>query len=350
MSAMPADPVRLDDVGVVVIARNEGERLQGCLDSLVGRVACLVYADSASSDGSPERVRARGLAVVELDRARPLNAARGRNAGLARLLELRPELEYVFFVDGDCRVVPGFLTAARAALVRDPGLGAVCGRRRELHPEASLYNRAVDSEWNTPVGPAETFGGDVLVRLSALRAAGGYDESMHQGEDPELAFRIRRAGFGLLRLDADMTLHDVALHTFAAWRRRHQRGGYAFAHGALKHWREPGRHSQRALLSILAWGAALPLVVLATLLPTHGLSLALLGAYGLLWLRIRAHRLRRGDEPGHAARYAALIAFGKLDEALGVLRCLWALTTGHEALTVEYKAYQRSPDAARRAA
>jgi GT2 family glycosyltransferase len=337
MSAATPGIQVLGDVGVVVIGRNEGARLQVCLDSLQGSVASLVYADSASTDGSPERVRARGLEVVELERSRPLNAARGRNAGLARLLELWPELEYVFFVDGDCRVVPDFLASARTALARDPSLGAVCGRRRELAPEASIYNRAVDCEWNTPVGPTESFGGDVLVRVRALRATGGYEETLNQGEDPEFAYRMRRAGFGILRLDADMTLHDVALLRLSAWRRRHQRGGYAFAHAALLHWRESGRHNQRALASILAWGLGMPLLVLATLWPTRGLSLAGLALYGFLWSRIRAHRLQRGDAPGPAARYAVLIALGKLDEAVGALRCFWALATRRETLTLEYR-------------
>jgi GT2 family glycosyltransferase len=330
------------DIGVVVIARNEGERLLRCLDSLRGQAGPLVYADSASSDGSVERVRARGLEVVELDRSRPLNAARGRNAGLARLLELHPELECVFFVDGDCLVVPGFLAAARAELARDAGLGAVCGRRRELHPEASFFNRAVDGEWNTAPGEAEGFGGDVLVRTSALRAVGGYDERMNQGEDPELAFRLRRAGWRIRRIEHDMTLHDVALARLTAWRRRHQRGGYAYAHGAALHWGEPGRYNQRAVLSILAWGLALPLAAFVAFLPSDGLSLLLLSAYGRLWWRVRAHRLARGDAPQHAALYAALIALGKIDEARGVLRCAWALATGREALTVEYKDYQRA--------
>ena len=124
-------------LGVVVIARNEGERLLACLDSLRGAAAHIVYADSASTDGSPERARERGAEVVVLGAERPLNAARGRNAGFARLQELAPELEHVFFVDGDCTVVPGFLAAARAELERESDLGAVCGRRRELHPEHS---------------------------------------------------------------------------------------------------------------------------------------------------------------------------------------------------------------------
>jgi len=337
------------DVGAVVIARNEGERLLACLDSLRGQVARIVYADSASSDGSPERARTHGAEVVVLDPARPLNAARGRNAGLARLMELHPELESVFFVDGDCRVEEGFLAAARTELARDPGLGAVCGRRRELAPEASLFNRAVDGEWNTPVGEAETFGGDVLLRVRAVREAGGYDESMNQGEDPELAFRVRRAGWRIRRIEHDMTWHDVALLRTSAWRRRHQRGGYAYAHGAALHWREPGHYNQRALLSILFWGLVLPLAVLLGFIPSGGFSLLLLAAYARPWRRVRASRLARGESREHAARYATLITLGKVDEAIGVLRCAWALAIRREALIVEYKEYQRGAERERAA-
>lgn len=341
----PAD-TSLRDVGVVVIARNEGERLLACLDSLRGQATCIVYADSASGDGSPERARARGVEVVVLDPARPLNAARGRNAGFARLMELHPGLEFVFFVDGDCVLEPGFLAAARAELLREPTLGAVCGRRRELAPEASLFNRAVDCEWNTPVGEAESFGGDVLLRVRALREAGGYRESMNQGEDPELAFRVRRAGWRIRRIAQDMTWHDVALLRLSAWRRRHQRGGHAYAHGAALHWREPGRYNRRALASILAWGLALPLFVLAALLAGGGGALLWLGLYAVPWWRCRAHRRRRGDSPRDAGLYATLITLGKVDEAIGVLRCGWALLSGREALTVEYKDHQRSDRAA----
>ena len=330
------------DLGVVVIARNEGERLLACLDSLRGEAAGIVYADSASSDGSPGRARERGAEVVELDASRPLNAARGRNAGLARLLELHPGLEFVFFVDGDCRVAPGFLAAACAELVGDPGLGAVCGRRRELAPEASLFNRAVDCEWNTPVGEAETFGGDVLLRARAVREAGGYDESMNQGEDPELAFRVRRAGWRIRRIQHDMTWHDVALLRASAWRRRHRRGGYAYAHGAALHWREPGSYNQRALVSILGWGLVLPLVVVLGFLPSGGFSLLLLAAYARLWLRVHASRRARGESNEQAAVCATLLTFGKVDEAIGVLCCAWALLRRRQALTVEYKDYQAS--------
>lgn len=342
--------LRLSDVGAVVIGRNEGERLERCLDSLRGSVARIVYADSGSSDGSAERARARGAEVVELPRGAPMNAALGRNAGFAHLRELAPGLEYVFFVDGDCRVEPGFLTDARAALEQDPGLAAVCGRRRELHPEASLYNRVVDCEWNTPVGESDGFGGDVLARVAAMAAVGGYDERMNQGEDPETAFRLRSAGWRILRMGRDMTWHDVALHSFAAWRRRHRRGGHAYAHGAWKHRGRPGRYNQRALLSILAWGAALPSVALVAAPFTRGLSLALLLLYPLQWWRIRASRRRQGDDARTAGRYALLITYGKLEEAIGVLSCLLSLARGGKARVIEYKSSPLAAVSERRAA
>ncbi|HEX6886380.1 MAG TPA: glycosyltransferase family 2 protein [Planctomycetota bacterium] len=340
MSLAPAD------LGVVVIGRNEGERLLECLASLSPAAVPVVYADSASSDGSPARARALGAEVVVLDARQPLNAARGRNAGHARLLELRPALRYVFFVDGDCSVAPGFLAEARAELERDPGLGAVCGRRRERHPERSVFNRLVDCEWDTPVGEAEAFGGDVVVRVAALRQCGGYDESLNQGEDPELAFRLRRAGWRIRRLASEMTRHDVALLRLAAWRRRHQRGGYAYAHGAARHWGTPGRYNQRAVASIVFWGLLLPLLVVAGLWASGGASLLGLLLYARPWTRIRAERLRRGDSPARAREYATWITLGKLDEAVGVLRCAWALATRRRALTLDYRDAQRPRAAA----
>jgi len=331
----------LEDTGIVLIARNEGERLVRCLASCEGEAALVVYADSASTDGSVERARGAGVAVVELDPARPMNASRGRNAGLARLLELRPDLRYVLFLDGDCELVRGFVAGARAALEADGGLAAVCGRRSELHPGASLYNRLVDTEWNTPVGEALACGGDVLVRVEAIRAIGGYDEAMSCGEDPEMSFRLRERGWRLRRLPLEMSRHDVGLTRFSAWWRRHGRGGYAYAHGAWLHLHGPEWFQLARCLGILFWGLLLPLVTVALAWPTGGASLVLLAAgWGWLFLRVRSWRRGQGDEPRFAGLYAAFVVVGKVAEAFGILRFLAQRLLGRRSLYVDYKEYQ----------
>src|SRR3569623_3217603 len=92
-------------IGVVVIGRNEGERLKASLASLHG-IAHIVYVDSGSTDGSQAYARSRGVTVVELPVPPNFTAARARNAGIEALLNAAPDLTTIQFVDGDCTVEP----------------------------------------------------------------------------------------------------------------------------------------------------------------------------------------------------------------------------------------------------
>jgi len=98
----------------------------------------IVYVDSGSSDDSVAFSRSQGVFVVNLDTSIPFTMARGRNAGFAELQRLFPALRWVQFVDGDCEVRPDWIAKARAAFNERPEVAAVCGRRRERHPEASV--------------------------------------------------------------------------------------------------------------------------------------------------------------------------------------------------------------------
>ena len=44
-----------EDIGVVIIGRNEGERLVGCLASVKAVTENIVYVDSGSTDGECHR-------------------------------------------------------------------------------------------------------------------------------------------------------------------------------------------------------------------------------------------------------------------------------------------------------
>jgi GT2 family glycosyltransferase len=308
-------------IGVVAIGRNEGERLVRCLRSIAGRAAAIVYVDSGSTDDSRQTARRLGAEVVELDVTIPFTAARARNAGFARLREILPAVEFVQFVDGDCELRAEWLPAADEALAEDPALAAVCGRRRELHPEASTFNRLCDMEWNTPVGEAKACGGDVLMRAAALVEVGGYDETLIAGEEPELCVRMRRNGWKIRRLPTEMTLHDASMTRWNQWWRRTERSGHAFAEGADRHGAAPERHWVREARSVRFWGILLPIAALATAWPTYGLSLAAAAAgYSALVARVYRHARRRDFSRGDAAAYACFTALGKFPQAVGVVR------------------------------
>jgi glycosyltransferase involved in cell wall biosynthesis len=331
--------------GIVVIGRNEGIRLVRCLDSLAGFDGPVVYVDSGSTDDSVAAARARGVDVVVLTADRPFTAARGRNTGFARLMERFPGIERVQFVDGDCEVHPDWLPAAEAFLRAHPDAVAVTGRRRERAPEATPYNRLADLEWDTPIGETGSFGGDVMIRASAFDAVTGYDETLIAGEDPDLAFRLCREGGRIFRVDAEMTLHDADMHRFGELWRRQVRAGHAFVELLRLHGRDADPDSYRSVRSILVWGAALPVAILALAWPTGGASLALLGLYGVQGVRIALRGCRAGRPLSHAALYAGACVVGKLPEARGVVLYGWnRFVLRRRSTLIEYKG--ASPPAA----
>ena len=167
--------------------------------------------------------------VVALDPGAGFTMARGRNAGFRQLLEQMPALELVQFLDGDCELQPGWLDRGRLAMQQHPDAAVVSGRRRERDRNANVYHRLMDMEWDTPIGEVDACHGDALMRVSFLLRAGLFDESLIAGEEPELCARLRAAGGKILRVPAEMSLHDAAIDRFATWWRRCFRSGHAEA-------------------------------------------------------------------------------------------------------------------------
>lgn len=249
-----------ESVGAVVIGRNEGPRLRACLASIAGRFDPIVYVDSGSSDDSMAVAASFGIAAIALDSERPFTAARARNAGFRHLRQLAPTLDHVQFLDGDCLLSPHWRDTALAVMRRAPEAAVVCGRRRERRPDASIYNRLCEREWNTPVGEARACGGDALMRVAAFEAVGGFRDDIIAGEEPDLCHRLRGAGWRIYRIASDMTLHDAAMTRFSQWWQRNRRSGHASAEALARRGREePGL--LRQVLSNLFWASpvALPL-------------------------------------------------------------------------------------------
>jgi GT2 family glycosyltransferase len=335
-------------IGIVAIGRNEGDRLRRCLDSVAGRGLPVVYVDSGSTDGSIELARAKGVEVVELDMSRPFTMARARNAGFARLEEIAPGIRFVQFVDGDCEVVAGWLEHGLAAIEGRPDVAAVSGRRRERFPDRSIYNRFADIEWRAPSGAAKYCGGDVLIRAEAFRQVGGYDPALIAGEDPELSVRLRQRGWTILRVDAEMTLHDMAMTRFGQWWKRAERSGFAFAEGAAMHGKLPERHWVREVkiaavlgialpMTIFAVGVVLPMIVpgLARWARAAGLLLVLI--YPILVFRWGRRYLRAGLTHRDAWLYSGACVLGGFPNAIGAVRYWVGRLLRRRQPLIEYK-------------
>ncbi len=218
------DPV----LSIVVIGRNEGQRLARCLESVaalrgVSGQKQIIYVDSASTDESPAIAGAFDAEVIVLS-AENCTAARGRNAGWS---SARAPL--VLFLDGDTVLHEDFPQLALDALAHDSTVAAVWGHRRELHPETSLYNRVLDLDWIYAPGDTDYCGGDVLMRKCALEQVDGFDSTLIAGEEPELCRRLRSCGYRVRHIDSPMTGHDLNITRFSQYWRRALRAGHAYA-------------------------------------------------------------------------------------------------------------------------
>ncbi len=332
----------MGDIGVVVIGRNEADRLRACLQSIVGKTAAVVYVDSGSWDGSVQYARSLGVETIDLDLSRPFTAARARNEGLDRLLCMRPDLEFVHFVDGDCEIVDGWLDRARSELSSRPDVAVVCGRRREKFPEI-LYNRLCDMEWDTPIGESTACGGDALMRAAPLRQVGGYRASLIAGEEPELCLRLRCAGLKVMRIDAEMSRHDAGMTRFGQWWRRAVRAGHAFAEVSWLHRARAMRLWVRETRSNWFWGLLLPAAALFPAYWSSGLTLLLLLLYPALAIRVYRSRRVRGDGRGPAGCYALFCVLGKFAHAAGQIRFHLNRLTARPGGLIEYKRPSRRP-------
>lgn len=262
-------------VSVVIIGRNEGERLVRCIESVKAMDFPadqyeILYVDSGSTDGSMERARSLGAQALAIEP--PTTAAKGRNKGIRE-----SNAPFLFFLDGDTIVEPTFLQKAIDYIQQHQDCAIVWGHRREIRPQDSIYNRVLDLDWIYPPGDTPFCGGDAVMRKTALEKSGPFREDLIAGEEPELCHRIRQQGFRIYHMDAYMTGHDLAIRKFSAYWKRCYRAGHAYAEvadltGGLQFGRDGWRNHVQSLGYIL-----IP-ILLPLLLGWLGLAILIAGA------------------------------------------------------------------------
>ena len=322
-------------VGVVVIGRNEGERLICCLKSLLDKDIVVVYVDSGSTDNSINEAGKLGANTLMLNLDIPFTAARARNEGFQRLIQISPNLQYVQFVDGDCEVMPEWINNGVDFLYRHQNVAVVSGRCKERYPEKSIYNLMCDFEWNTSIGESKASGGNAMMRVKVFQDFSGFRNQLIAGEEPELCVRFRKAGWKIWRLDTEMVLHDAAITKFSQWWKRNVRGGYAFAEGAYLHGAPPECHWVNESRRSILWGLIIPtsIVLVSIFCWQCGLIIALIYPLQIARLALRNKRELK-PQPWLLASFNVL---GQFAEMLGQFRFYYQRILGTKMKLIEYK-------------
>lgn len=334
-------------LGVIIIGRNEGERLVRCLASVIEFGGHVVYVDSGSTDDSVAAAHAVGVQVIELDMTQPFTAARARNAGMQALgLSSNADKvgslganapEFIQFIDGDCEMRPNWFEAGIAFLQAHPDVAIVSGRLRERHPENSVYNALCDSEWDGPLGETNYCGGIAMMRSAALKQTDLFNARMIAGEEPELCARLIEKGWKIWRIQNEMAWHDVAMVRFGQFWARMRRGGFAYALWA--NMQGVNRLGKRLMRRALFWGAFAPGVILLTMI--------LVSPWTALLLLIYPVQIIHFAQRGQGWSNATLLVLAKFAEAKGIIEFYWSTWRGRPSGLIEHKqpqsVYQR-PD------
>lgn len=156
-----------------------------------GRIEVIVV-DGGSTDGTREVVR-RQFPEVRLLRHEPAGTSTQRNRGAAAA-----SYDILVFLDADNRPGPRFL-ARLARVVQTKPFAAACPwfvpgtRSPVLHLIYFVFNGLFFlSQWRIPTGA----GMCIVTPRRVFEAVGGFDESLHLGEDVQFLQRAARHGSG----------------------------------------------------------------------------------------------------------------------------------------------------------
>ena len=320
-------------VDVVLIGRNEGEKLVRSLASVAPQARRMVYVDSGSSDQSVANAEQAGAIVVRLDMSVPFTAARARNEGFAALMAQDTPPDVVQFLDGDCIMAEGWLAKAEARLRSGDGLALVTGQQHEMRRNATVFNQMFDVEWSRPAGEILTCPGNMMVRVGAFEKVGGFNPKVIAAEDDEFCTRLRKAGWRLVRIAEPMAGHDANMTRFAQWWKRAERTGHGFAQVGYMHPEYFVRERQRGWV----YGVILPVFALVGAFVSPVVPVLVLGLYALsYWKTMRG--LRAEGLPAREARaHAVFLTLSKFPNVLGMIRFHWRRLSHAQMRIIEYK-------------
>jgi glycosyltransferase involved in cell wall biosynthesis len=282
--------------------RDEAANVDGCLDAVLAQSATppVVVVDDGSRDGTAERARRPGVRVLS---APPTPSGwRGKVNALATGAAATEE-PWLLLVDADARPAPHALARAHAAAA-ERGLAAISLAgypvarglgENLLVPSVFAVLDSLLGDWHAAAdgGPAVASGQFVLVRRSALEAAGGFAAIRTATiDDVALMLALRAAGFrtGFWRAP-DL----LCARMYRGWRDAHL--GWRRNLAAI--------FDDRPAAATLAFAglAGPPLAALALLGAGEQLGAAVIWAGGVAASAL--FRISAGNSPGWALLYPA---------------------------------------------
>lgn len=223
---------RAEHVAAIVLSYQGREDTLACLESLAasrGPRLTVIVVDNASTDGSPEAVRARFPDVTLIEPGQNLGFAEGNNVGLRHALEIGAD--HAFLLNNDATVTPETIELLVDEAGRRPRAGALCPLITFSDPPDAVWYAGADYDAALPYNGSQAGYGErpatplteprpvgrmsgaaVLVPRRVLEQVGLLDADLFlHMEDVEWSLRMRAAGLETWLVPRATVVHRVSV-------------------------------------------------------------------------------------------------------------------------------------------
>lgn len=249
-------------VAVIILTMNQREKTLRCLSSFApvnSSLFRIILWDNGSRDGTAKAVSEAFPEVEVHHHYENIGVASGRNAAAKIAIE-RFDPTYLFFIDNDMTVTPGFLEALIDPFQQQDRLAQTTGKIKFMDDHQRLYG-AGGCRINFWLGDTRHVGyceldhgqydkpkkcipsgGCMLVRTDLFKQLGGFDTAFdpYGPEDLDFGLRAVKAGYCGLYVPEAILFHDARPgRTFSS-------GQYTenFAYNRVRNWSLfMGRHA-----------------------------------------------------------------------------------------------------------
>lgn len=194
-------------ISIIIITRNEEKNIAACIESVLRACKTLektevILVDSASSDSTIKIAAQYPIKIIQISPLSHLSASAGRHTGF-----MHAKGKFIQFVDGDMTLYDNWFECS-LKYFNDEKIAGITGLT--INSFDVNKNQNMEEEKNTKIlknHETNILFGAALYKYEVLKKIGGYNPYLFGNEEAELSFRIRRAGYKLLKLPEKMAIH-----------------------------------------------------------------------------------------------------------------------------------------------
>jgi GT2 family glycosyltransferase len=217
-------------VGVILLTMNQKEKTIRCLKSfkaVISPTYKIVLWDNGSQDGTSDVVRKEFPDVLVHHHPQNAGVATGRNEA-AKIAITNYNPDYLFILDNDMTVTPGFLDALLKPFESDPRLALTTGKIKDINNHERLYGAGgcrirfwLGDTGHVGYGEIDRgqydkrircipSGGCILVRRDVFQQLGGFDNNFdpYGFQDLDFGLRAVKAGYYGLFVPQAVVFHE----------------------------------------------------------------------------------------------------------------------------------------------